>query len=202
LAVIDAGDPRQASVQRRLVGFDQPDWKAGVEQRHGNSRPHGAGADDGGLVERADGSGGGDAVHPGRCALREECMPEALRLGSLHQLEEGLPLDGEPFVEGPSRRRDCVHRAEGRWKPGPLGFEPGTGGLAQRSEVGFVERDVAGSPWWLRRCVGGGCEIHRGCQRVTVHHEIEQRHGGQLLRRHRIAVRDHVDRPSSADQSR
>ncbi len=80
LRVVDARDARDATVERGLVGLEQPGGNARVQETDGDAAAHGAGADDGRLRQWTQRRRLGDVGHLAGRALREERMTQALRL--------------------------------------------------------------------------------------------------------------------------
>ena len=176
LRVVDAGDPGQATIERRLVGLDQPDRDAGIEQGDGDPRAHRARADHGGLVERADGRGRRDAVHLARRALGEEGVSQRPSTPASPSAR-GMPgaRCASPSSKGPPAASIASTARRGAGSGGRCACELRAGRLAERGEVRLVERNVASPGGRRRRDLGRRRELDRRGQRIAVHHAVEQR---------------------------
>ena len=112
------------------------------------------------------------------------------------------PLDREPLLERPARCFDRIQRAERRWESGPLVLEFPPCGLAEGGDARGVHRDVAGPGCVPGRDLRRGGEVDGRRQRIPIGHPVEEGGVGELLRGHRVAADDHVDRSLDADEAR
>ena len=77
-----------AAIKRVLLGLNDDHGDAGREEVHGDTAPHGAGADHPDLLDRARLHGVGDVIDLGGLALGKEEILLRLGLGAAHQLHE------------------------------------------------------------------------------------------------------------------
>jgi hypothetical protein len=199
---VDRGDAGDATIERRLVGLDEPGWDSGIEQRGGDAGAHRARADHRRPVQRPDRSRRPEALDLAGRALGEEGVAQALRLGRRHQLDERLSLECEPSIERLGPGFEDVDGAERRGEWRPLLAQSGSRLGAQSGEVRLVEPEIAGA-WGPRgRDAVRARQRDRGGHRIAVDHLIEQPSAGERRGHDRLARDDHLDRALGTGQAR
>ena len=176
---------------------------AGIEQRDGDSRAHGARADHGSLLERTNGGGRRDAVHLGRTArsAKKACLS---------------PFDSGVSISSRKARRSMASPSSNGLPAASIASTARMGAGSSGRSVSSLARAAShsaasfGSLSGMSRVLRGGlvatsaeaASSTAAASRIAVHHPIEQGGVCQRRRRHRLALHDHVDRRLDADQPR
>ena len=203
LALLDLGlvvlaNGRHAAIQGFLLGLQDRDGNARIQEVHGNAAAHGAGTDH---------AHGADLAH--RCIARHvgdlgggtlghEQMAQRTRLGSHHQLHEGFALGHHAVVELLGRGvLDGFQAAQGRREVLGHALHHGGGKL----EIGLALGMLAGQVTHTRQRADIG-DLQRqglglGLQRLgRSRHLAEQllaRQHGQHFAHHGLAADNHVE---------
>ena len=138
------------------------------------------------------------STFPAARSAKNACL-SALRLGSLHQLDEGPPLDRQTLVERSGRRLDRLHRAQRCRQQGRCSTQPGPSRLAQQQRARGSTSGRSRARGWGDSAVAG--ELHAsspGLRRPRGRAAGFPQIGGP----YRLAAQDHLDRPRGADQPR
>ena len=193
-ALVVAADSGKRTFQRLGVGIHQSHRNPGIGEAGSDASAHGAGADDGGALDRPGGRVLADTRHLAHCPLGEERVAERRRFRRWHAFLEDLPLLADPLVEGERQRHFDALQARNRC---PLAARPPFKALTRgREDIRVLQHGLPLAGERMRRPGGDPFrrEGERAYEQVAIDHPIKDSLLGCLWGRDTCAVDDHRER--------